>query len=131
MSLRLTEGDLVLFDSREASLGQFFQFGDYYGVLHADIDFLLKILLQVEKSRSGALQAGVAPIGKQFPWPLPDGLESIGPMPVKQVLASMRNFLVAPERGPDVQPVNDRFAPAVLAEIDIAGMGKGGEQVDR
>ena len=100
-------------------------------MLHAYIDFLLKILFQVEKSRSGAPQAGVAPIGKEFPRPLSDGLKAICPVPVKQVLSRMRGFPGAPKRRPDVKSVDDRSAPAVLQEIDAAGMGKGGKQVDR
>ena len=67
MSLCSSEGDLVLFDFREAKFGEFFQCGDFDRVLHANIKLLLKILFQVKKGGSRTLQAGVTPIGEEFP----------------------------------------------------------------
>ncbi len=67
MSLCSSKGDLVLFDFRKAKFGEFFQCGDFDWMLHAEIKFLLKILFQIEKGGSRTLQAGVAPIGEEFP----------------------------------------------------------------
>ena len=67
MSLCFSEGDLVLFDFRKAKFGEFFQCGDFDRVPHTEIKFLLKILFQVKKGGSRTLQAGVAPIGEEFP----------------------------------------------------------------
>ena len=131
MSLCLTEGHLVLLDSGETTLGQFLQSRNSFRMVHAHIDFFLDVFFQIKEGwAGGSLQSGVAAVGEELPGPHPDGLEPITPVPVEEVLASMRNALLPPDCWPDIEAIDDRATLAVFLKIYTTGMGEGGEEVD-
>ena len=107
VSLRLPEGDHVLFDLDQAVFSETAHGLDSVRVPGAEVDFLPGIALEVEEGRSRRVfQPCVAPVRKELPLSHADGLKSIPTVPEEEVFARVWRILAVCESGPDVTAVD-------------------------